>query len=313
MSKRSAQVANFNIVFGDKEQPMLDFFDKIIYPAMNANISKVSDDNEYMFKNIEISKNKEDVYVLKGILVKKTILEIKSDLDEDGELIEKDEKYSAAPYSVFVVNLLNHRMIFMPNQKGSPSIANFRSTLKYVIDKYTNMQNKELDEEQKLEYALVNVVGIPSAKTMDELLGNVKRINSLTLRFYPLNGDIDYTEAFGILTTDMRKDVGCKNGEIVFKSPKSIEGIKKLLEKAAGTINPILQVVTKEGSKAKLKDYELSEKYELDFEENVDFETESEQLVDKMSSIATLTFTNSEHDKIYKRNEEKIIPFVKKR
>ena len=204
-------------------------------------------------------------------------------------------------------------MIFMPNQKGSPSIANFRSTLKYVIDKYTNMQNKELDEEQKLEYALVNVVGIPSAKTMDELLGNVKRINSLTLRFYPLNGDIDYTEAFGILTTDMRKDVGCKNGEIVFKSPKSIEGIKKLLEKAAGTINPILQVVTKEGSKAKLKDYELSEKYELDFEENVDFETESEQLVDKMSSIATLTFTNSEHDKIYKRNEEKIIPFVKKR
>lgn len=209
MSKRSAQVANFNIVFGDKEQPMLDFFDKIIYPAMNANISKVSDDNEYMFKNIEISKNKEDVYVLKGILVKKTILEIKSDLDEDGELIEKDEKYSAAPYSVFVVNLLNHRMIFMPNQKGSPSIANFRSTLKYVIDKYTNMQNKELDEEQKLEYALVNVVGIPSAKTMDELLGNVKRINSLTLRFYPLNGDIDYTEAFGILTTDMRKDVVC--------------------------------------------------------------------------------------------------------
>lgn len=313
MSKRSAQVANFNIVFGDKEQPMLDFFDKIIYPAMNANISKVSDDNEYMFKNIEISKNKEDVYVLKGILVKRTILEIKSDLDEDGELIEKDEKYSAAPYSAFVVNLLNHRMIFMPNQKGSPSIANFRSTLKYVIDKYTNMQNKELDEEQKLEYALVNVVGIPSAKTMDELLGNVKKINSLTLRFYPLNGDIDYTEAFGILTTDMRKDVGCKNGEIVFKSPKSIEGIKKLLEKAAGTINPILQVVTKDGSKAKLKDYELSEKYELDFEENVDFKTESEQLVDKMSSIASLTFTNSEHDKIYKRNEEKIIPFVKKR
>ena len=53
MSKRSAQVANFNIVFGDKEQPMLDFFDKIICPAMNANISKVSDDNEYMFKNID--------------------------------------------------------------------------------------------------------------------------------------------------------------------------------------------------------------------------------------------------------------------
>lgn len=313
MSKKNAQVANFNIVFGDKEQPMLDFFDTIIYPAMTSKISKVIDDNEYMFKNIEIIKNKEDVYVLKGILVKKTILEIKSDLDEEGELIEKDEKYSAAPYSAFVVNLLNHRMIFMPNQKGSPTIPNFRSTLKYVIDAYINMKNKKLNAEQKLEYALVNVVGIPSAKTMDELLDNVKKINSLTLRFYPLNGDIDYTEAFGILTTDMRKDVGCKNGEIIFKSPKSIEGIKKLLEKAAGTINPILQVVTKEGSKAKLKDYELSEKYELDFEEDTDFESEGIQLMDKMSSIETLTFTNDEHNMIYKRNEEKIIPFVKKR
>lgn len=313
MSKKNAQVANFNIVFGDKEQPMLDFFDTIIYPAMTSNISRVIDDNKYMFKNIEIVKNEENIYVLKGILVKKTILEIKSDLDEEGELIEKDEKHSAAPYSVFVINLLNHRMIFMQNQKGSPTIPNFRSTLKYVIDAYINMKNKELSAEQKLDYALVNVVGIPSAKSMDELLDNVKKINSLTLRFYPLNGDIDYTEAFGILTTDMRRDVGCKNGEIIFKSPQSIDGIKKLLEKAAGTINPILRVITKEGSKAKLKDYELSEKYELDFEEDTDFEAESVQLMDKMSSIETLTFTNDEHNMIYKRNEEKIIPFVKKR
>lgn len=313
MSKKNAQVANFNIVFGDKEQPMLDFFDTIIYSAMTSNISRVIDDNKYMFKNIEIVKNEENIYVLKGILVKKTILEIKSDLDEEGELIEKDEKHSAAPYSVFVINLLNHRMIFMQNQKGSPTIPNFRSTLKYVIDAYINMKNKELSAEQKLDYALVNVVGIPSAKSMDELLDNVKKINSLTLRFYPLNGDIDYTEAFGILTTDMRRDVGCKNGEIIFKSPQSIDGIKKLLEKAAGTINPILRVITKEGSKAKLKDYELSEKYELDFEEDTDFEAESVQLMDKMSSIETLTFTNDEHNMIYKRNEEKIIPFVKKR
>lgn len=313
MSKKNAQVANFNIVFGDKEEPMLRYFDIIIHPALTAHISKVSNDNEYMFKNIEVEKNKNGICVLKGILVKKTILEIKSDLTEDGELIEKDERYSAAPYSVFAVNLLNHRMIFMPNQKGSPTLANFRSTLKHVINKYTAIQNKKLDEEHKLTYALINIVGIPSAKTMDELLKNVKKINSLTLRFYPLNGDIDYTEAFGILTTDMRNEVGCKNGEIVFKSPKSIEGIKKILEKAAGTIDPILQVVTKEGSKVRMKGYELSEKYELDFDEDADIETEGNYLVDKMSTVENLTFRNSEHDKIYKDNEEKIIPFIKKR
>ena len=45
-----------------------------------------------MFKNIEIASTK-DVYVLTGKIVKKTELEIKTDLNEKGELVEKDEKY----------------------------------------------------------------------------------------------------------------------------------------------------------------------------------------------------------------------------
>ena len=81
----------------------------------------------------------------------------------------------------------------------------------------------------------------PSAKTMDDLLKNVEKINKLTLRFYPLNGDLDFSEVFGVITRDMREEVGSKNGEIVFKSPKSINGVKTVIEKAAGTIDPILQ------------------------------------------------------------------------
>ncbi len=311
MSKKTAQVANFNIVFGNEEAPMLDYFDAIIYPAMTSGITKVMDDNEYMFKNIELLKNEKEIWVLKGILVKKTILEIKSDLNDEGNLVEKDEKHSTAPYSSFVINLLNHRMLYLPNQKGSPAISSFKSTVRYVIETYTKLANEKLNEDKKLPYALVNVVGIPSAKSMDDLLKNVRKINSLTLRFYPLNGDIDYTDAFGILTTEMRNEVGCKNGEIVFKSPKSITGVKKILAKAAGTINPIIRVITNEGSKATLKDYELSEKYEMELSDNADLISEGTQLIDKMAGINTLNFTNDEHDSIYERNKERISPFAK--
>ena len=87
--KKNAQIANFNVVFGDEEKPMLDYFDTIIYPAFNSDITKKSDDNEFMFKNIEIASTK-DVYVLTGKIVKKTELEIKTDLNEKGELVEKD-------------------------------------------------------------------------------------------------------------------------------------------------------------------------------------------------------------------------------
>lgn len=310
--KKYAQVANFNIVFGEDEKPMLDYFDTVIYPAFTSDIKKVSDGNEYLFKNVEISEGVGNKYILTGQFVKKTILEIKSDINEEGELVEKDEKYSAAPYSSFAINLMNHRMIYVPNQKGSPTLANFRSSVKYVISNYIKEKNKDIDEKNKIAYALVNIVGIPSAKTMDDLLKNVEKINKLTLRFYPLNGDLDFSEVFGVITRDMREEVGSKNGEIVFKSPKSINGVKTVIEKAAGTIDPILQVTTKGKSKATLKDYELSEKYELEFNDNSDLEDESSQIINKMSTIDTLNFSNDSHQEIYERNKVKIIPFVKK-
>ena len=148
--KKNAQIANFNVVFGDEEKPMLDYFDTIIYPAFNSDITKKSDDNEFMFKNIEIASTK-DVYVLTGKIVKKTELEIKTDLNEKGELVEKDEKYSTAPYSSFAINLMNHRMIFMPNQKGSPTLANFRRMVAYVFLHYIKQENKKEENIKKYD------------------------------------------------------------------------------------------------------------------------------------------------------------------
>ena len=38
---KNAQVANCNIVFGENERPMLEFFDTIIYPAMTSGITTI--------------------------------------------------------------------------------------------------------------------------------------------------------------------------------------------------------------------------------------------------------------------------------
>ena len=38
--KKYAQVANFNIVFGEDEKPMLDYFDTVIYPAFTSILKK---------------------------------------------------------------------------------------------------------------------------------------------------------------------------------------------------------------------------------------------------------------------------------
>lgn len=150
--KKYAQIANFNVVFGKDEKPMLTYFDNIIFPAFTSGITKISDMNEFLLTNIEVVRNQKGECILMGQFVKKTILEIKSDINAQGKLIEKDEQYSTAPYSSFAINLLNHRMIFIPNQKGSPSLANFRSAIKYIIKEFIKQQNKLLEEDKKFEF-----------------------------------------------------------------------------------------------------------------------------------------------------------------
>lgn len=259
---------------------------------------------------IELIENKKGDAALIGRIVKWTTLEVFSDLDEKGQLIEKDEHYSSAPYSTFIIYLRNHRMLFVPNQKGSPTLVNFRSTIAYILKNYVNNYNSE--NEEKLPYALVNIVGVPSARSMEELLKTVKKINSLTLKFYPLNGDLDFSNMFGMMTTDLRKAVGCKTGKTILNSPKSVEGVVDVLQQAGGTIDPILKITTSENSIIKLHDYQMTEKYEMVFDDQLTLEEKREQIVNKADEIGVLQYTNDNHDEIYKRNEHKIIPFIKR-
>ena len=232
MITKNLQVANFNVVFGDKEEPMLNYFDDIVYPALISGIVKKTKDGKYLIKDVEIIKDKKNNYILKGIFIKQTHLLIKSDLNEYGELIEKDEEYSTAPYSLFAINLLNHRMVFMPNQKGSPTLSNFKTTVQHLISTY--IKNNKAVLKCTVGYALVNVVGIPSSRSMDEMLKKVKKIKSLKLSFFPLNGDLDFSAAFDCLFGNMRETVGSNKASLTFNSPKNIEGVKAVIEQSGG-------------------------------------------------------------------------------
>lgn len=308
--KVNAQVANFNVVFGDDEKPMLDYFDTIVYPVLTSGLTrKCKDEDEYFLHEIELTTNKNDDAIVVGKIVKSTMLEIHSDLNEEGELVEKNEHYSSAPYSTFVIYLRNHRMLFVPNQKGSPTLVNFRSTIAYMFKKFVDDYNATHDEE--LPYAIVNIVGVPSAESIEELLKKVKKINSLTLKFYPLNGDIDFSELFGMMNRDLRKKVGSKTGQIILNSPKSADGVATVVEQASGTVEPIIKATTQDNRKVKIQNDQMSEKHELEIDEGLPVKQKTEQIKKKADTIVNLQFTNDNHNEIYRRNINKIMRFIK--
>ena len=310
---KEAQVANFNVVFGENEEPMLNYFDTIIYPAFMSELKRKEKDAEYFFHGVQLLESEICGYVLVGKIVKKTTLEVYSDVDESGRLIEKDERYSSAPYSTFAIYLKNHRMVLVKNQKGSPTLATFRSTANRIIQSYWINVNKERDEKQQLPEPEIRIVGIPSVRSMEQALKNVESVNKLFLCFYPLNGDLSFNEAFGVLSKEIRKTVGSKSGRVIYNTPKNISGIAKVLEESAGTIEPILEVTTKEKAKIRIRDTETAERYQIQIQDDNGFEEESKEIVQKTEKLKVIQFTNENHDGIYEKNKEKIIRFIPKR
>lgn len=312
---KEAQVANFNVVFGENEEPMLQYFDTVIYPAFMSELSRKEKDAEYFFRGVQLLESSVCGYVLVGKIVKKTTLEIYSDIDAEGKLVEKDEHHSSAPYSTFAIYLRNHRMVLVKNQKGSPTLATFRGTAKKIILAYYKALNEEIDEKNKLPEPEIKIVGIPSVRSVEAALqnANVSRVNKLTLRFYPLNGDLLYNEAFDIMTNGIRRTLECKTGEVNYNSPRNIRGIAQVLEAAVGTIDPILEVTTNEKTKIRIKDTETSERYTIQIQGDADFEEESKEIVSTTENLEVLQFTNERHDHIYKKYIEKILKVISRK
>lgn len=251
-----------------------------------------------------------------GLIVKSTVLEVKSMFDENGNLVERNDVYPTAPFSTFIIYLKNHRMILVENQKGSPSLDSFRSTVKYVLDTYVARENHARMEQEKeqLPIPLVSVVGIPPKGGMIAALKQVEKISTLTLKFYPLNGDgdIDLSEIMSGISKELRRKIGSDRGSVTYRSPKNINGVIEVVEAAEGTVEPIV-VAKYPGRKGEstIKYNEISDRRKMrvpDGERNAELSS----MINQGKEIDSINYTSEENNKIYLRNQGKIIKFVRK-
>lgn len=316
-NEKKVSVANFNVVFmtEKEERPLLDFFDVILMPALKSGLTRHQGNNTYLLMDIEVKMDEYGDYVLAGLIVKSTILEVKSMFDEYGNLVERDDVYPTAPFSTFVIYLKNHRMILVENQKGSPSLDNFRSTVKYMLDTYIAKENHRRIEcnEEQLPIPLVSIVGIPPRGGMIAALNQVEKISTLTLRFYPLNGDgdLELSGIMGGVTKELRRRIGSDRGSLTYRSPKNIKGVIEIVEAAEGTLEPIV-VAKYPGRKgdSTIKYSEVSDRRKMHVPEGERNE-ELANMIKQGKEIDSINYTSEENDKIYLRNQKKIIPFIR--
>lgn len=312
--KNNVSIANFNITFGKEERPLLEYFDTIVMPAFTSNLKRVyrvpgSDEKDvFYFLNVKIVDAGNEDYFIIGHIIRETVLEVKT-VVEDNKLINKNSNYPSAPYSTFYIRLRNHRMVLIKNQKESPDIRNFATTVRNIFSGYRNNVNKQLkDNNQKiLPYITVNVVGIPMREGLEQTFKEIKKINRLTLRFFPLNGDLNLTKTTESITKEIREPAGANTGSLVLNSCENKQGVLEILDGLQGVMEPTLNVDFTEAKGVTIRNDKFSERLSWDLKG--DDLNNIQKVIPKFYETKSLNMVTEENNKIYSKFINKIKHF----
>lgn len=290
---REAELANFNCTFGKENEEMGLYFMDVIYPALREGYSRSTDNATFYIDNVEIVEIAGLGYALIGTHIYQTILKGDTDYDQEEGITDSNEELETSPYSAFVILLKNHRMIHIPNGKGSPLLKWLGTTIRIFTEKY--IEEKSLDTPSPN----INIVAIPSEKSIEQQIKNMARIRSLEFKFFPLNGDIDNSSFFSTNRKAM-EDVKSKSMINDIKEPKDLTKVSKLIKAGKDLVSTIVKGFNKSGNEVTLTDNTFKEKIPLDLPEQS--KSISENIIyasNELSGLNVLKDTSVENNKIY--------------
>ena len=173
---KTVYYANFNITFGKENEPMLNHFIDIIYPAFQAEFirGKKEEKPNFYFTNVKLTEIDNDI-VLVGNYIKDDKISVYTTVHAQ-QLVASPNEVETAPYSRFIVFLRNHRMVLVKNESNSPDIRSFQSTVRMFLKRYVRSENKKKTVIQKLPLPNINIVAIPLQEDVFSAFKSVKKI-----------------------------------------------------------------------------------------------------------------------------------------
>lgn len=301
IKQKNLYMANFNCTFGEENSPLLNYFEEIVEPAFFGDYEKTTSKNTYFFHNIKLNEYLPGKLAISGIIVKKTILEVKSLLDkETGNIIKKNDKIPSDPFSYFILFLENHRMVLVKNQAGSPNLKNFESLARHNLKEASIAYCGNIKNSIPVN---LNIGSLPSEHRIDEELDKLAVINEMVLKLYPLNGDID--NVYGGLREELTK-LGSPEGYSVTKSPKNVENVKETLKEGRGIFKATLKGKGIHGEKISIDNDSVAAIIPIHINEDMGIEENIENIFEEAEQREELKEMSEDNKNIYARFVNKI-------
>lgn len=296
--KKIVEFANFNVTFGDNDEPLLLHLDDIVLPALKSGLKRGKTYPSFYFINVNLQKYQNEL-ILRADYIKDTKYEAKTRI-EKGQLKVVDDMMLATPYSKIMIFLRNHRMILIKNESSSPDIRSLSSTIQSILSEYISNTNKkvEMSGEKTLPYANVNIVGIPlHAKGIHAMLQDMDKIKLARFKLFPLNNDIDPSR-FTEYTRRMMQQAESNTGNINFNSPKNKGELARIIEGTSGLADVRVEGVDTNGNILKISGYELTKKEQFPWGEDLNLCPE-EQVLKFAFDSGILTNVSNDNNRYY--------------
>lgn len=318
---------------------MVDYFEKIIFPALkNELFKRKSKTCEHYLTDVKIVNLADELdepqLALVGIHIRRLLLEIKHDyIVEQGFIPIGETKYSA-PYSTFILLLKNHRLIQFKDQAGSPDVRSLGATVREFIRQYRNnairevrrfifdgiepsqevknmidmnketlqMPRRELRDFLKNQFypePEINVVPIPSPNIIEQKMKYIKSIQQVNFRVYPLNSELDFSGFYKSLRT-ATTELNAPSGQAVFNGPKDINSVGDYLKESKGMADFIVYARS-ETEKLKLSPDELIENIQLSIPEGAVLEEQAKYVYSKVKDREEIAMVSDENRQNYKK------------
>lgn len=323
--ERSLSLGNLNVTWGKEELPLLYFWSEIVWPGLEHAVKykkripiRNNQDNILLIDRIKVEEI-DDIQYLVGRLIRSTTIEISSQINEYGELVPANLVENSAPYSIFFVNLQNHRMGIVGSQKGAPTRANFKTMFEIVLKDYVISHNNKVQEkEERIPLPRVFLTNLPIAGSgIAESMKLSHRIVEVMFGLFPLNQEIPFDDTMAQMEKS-RKSVGADKAKMVYTNPTDTDRMINAVDIVdnQGIAEIDVKIVDADGADQKITNRrkknatEIKTKMPIEIDSIDDSKNVVKKMVDHIKKFgnASKSFfvTSPENDKIYKEKLEEI-------
>jgi hypothetical protein len=261
---RNMNLANFTCKFGDS-LVLLDLFEEVVFPAFTSGHLRTFSDASYFLIDVSlrkwVEKGVSEVAIV-GRIVKNTVL-ARDQIYKDGKIVKDRAELASAPTGLFVLLLSNHKLLYVRENVGSPSLNTFASTIsqflgasykKWIRTVYdAGNENgrtvKWADLYKKFPPPVLEVTPMATESSVSAYIEKFKVVNTVEIQLIETNHELDNLPIFGemreiqekvsaddiSLKTHKKGDVGLsKAGIAKLVSVPAAEGNSKIVIRGTG-------------------------------------------------------------------------------